>query len=196
MRLPVAFLECPDTAAAIAELPSTACADDLTLTARDLVCRDFRDALGSFPTGVTVVTALAPDASPIGVTISSFNSVSLDPPLILWSLSCVSPSLAAFAQAGHYAINVLAADQQWISECFAARENDRFNGVKVSKGLGGVPLIEGCSAWFECSNEAQYPGGDHLILVGRVHRFSRGDADEPLIFHGGRYRKLRHDAQG
>lgn len=196
MRLPVAFLECPDTAAAIAELPSTAYAADLTLTGRDLVCRDFRDALGSFPTGVTVVTALAPDASPIGVTISSFNSVSLDPPLILWSLSCVSPSLAAFAQAGHYAINVLAADQQWISECFAARENDRFNGVKISKGLGGVPLIEGCSAWFECSNEAQYPGGDHLILVGRVHRFSRGNADEPLIFHGGRYRKLRHDAQG
>jgi hypothetical protein len=135
MRLPVALLECPDTAAAVAELPSTACADDLTLTARDLVCRDFRDALGSFPTGVTVVTTLAPDGSPIGVTISSFNSVSLDPPLILWSLSCVSPSLAAFAQAGHYAVNVLAADQQWISECFAARENDRFNGVKVSRGL-------------------------------------------------------------
>lgn len=195
MRPPVAFLECPDTPAAVADLPCTDCDGSPTLTARDLVCRDFRDALGSFATGVTVITALAPDASPIGVTISSFNSVSLDPPLILWSLSCVSPSLTAFTQASHYAVNVLGADQQWISECFASRENDRFNGVEVSTGLGGVPLIEGCSAWFECTNEAQYPGGDHVILVGRVHRFARGDAEEPLVFHGGRYRELRHDAK-
>ncbi len=162
----------------------------------DALCRDFRDALGSFPTGVTVVTALAPDGRAIGVTISSFNSVSLEPPLILWSLSRTSPSLAAFAQASYYAVNVLAADQQWISESFASPDGDRFNGVEVNRGLGGAPLIAGCAAWLVCSNEAHYPGGDHLILVGRVHSFARESAAEPLVFHAGRYRALCPDAEG
>jgi len=152
--------------------------------------RDFRAALGSFATGVTVLTTLATDSRPIGVTISSFNSVSLDPPLILWSLSLNSPNIEAFQNADHYSVNVLAAGQQDISNRFASPRNDRFADIATRQGLSGIPLIEGCCAWFECSNEAHYPGGDHLIFVGRVERFSLGLAESPLIFHNARYRQL------
>ncbi len=162
---------------------------------RDLVCRDFRDALGSFATGVTVLTTLATDGKPVGLTISSFNAVSLDPPLILWSLACDSPRLAAFRHAGHYAVNVLAADQEAISNCFASRDENRFDALVFTPGLAGVPLIEGCSAWFECSHEAHYPGGDHLIFLGRVQRFARGQTADPLIFHAGRYRRLHSNSE-
>lgn len=156
-------------------------------------CRDFRNALGNFPTGVTVVTALAPDGKPIGVTIGSFSSLSLDPPLILWSLSLSSGSVETFRQASHFSVNVLAADQQELSERFAAQNGDRFTQLPVTNGLGGVPLIDGCCAWFECSNETDYPGGDHVIFVGRVERFSQGPSDSPLIFHKARYRRLGAD---
>ncbi len=153
-------------------------------------CRDFRSALGSYATGVTVMTALSSGGEPIGVTISSFNSVSLDPPLILWSLSLTSPKLAVFRGASHYAVNVLSAGQQDLSDRFASRRDDRFAGLPLQGGLGGAPLLAGCCAWFECAQEAQYPGGDHLILVGRVERFALGEEESPLIFHSARYRTL------
>ena len=149
--------------------------------------REFRNALGRFATGITIVTALGPDGKPIGVTISSFNSVSLDPPLILWSLATNSPKLEAFRQADRYAINVLAADQRGLSNRFASRSDDRFADVPVRSGPGGTQLIDGCCAWFECSHEAHYPGGDHLIFLGRVERFARGDATSPLVFFDGAY---------
>ena len=153
--------------------------------------REFRDTLGTFATGVTVLTTLAADGQPIGVTISSFNSVSLDPPLILWSLSLSSPNIEVFQNANHYSVNVLAFDQQNISNCFASRCNDRFADIPTRPGLSGIPLIEGCCAWFECSNEAHYSGGDHLIFVGRVERFAQGcSAESPLIFHKACYRQL------
>ena len=152
--------------------------------------RDLRRTLGAFATGVTVVTARTPDGEPVGLTISSFNSVSLDPPLILWSLSLESPNLEAFRRASHYAVNVLAADQQWLSDRFAARRSDRFADLQQQPGLGGAPLLEGCCAWFECANDTQYPGGDHLIFIGRVERFAPGEAQSPLIFHRGSYRQL------
>lgn len=180
-------------AAAAAHAPAL---DESTLPARDPVGRDFRDTLGSFATGVTILTALAPDGELIGVTISSFNSVSLNPPLILWSLSCDSPRLEAFRGATHYAVNVLAADQQVVSDAFAGRDEDRFGNVRIRQGLAGIPLIEGCTAWFECANETQYPGGDHLIFVGRVERFQRAATADPLIFHAGRYRQLRAEGEG
>ena len=151
---------------------------------------DLRRTLGSFATGVTVITTRTADGEPIGLTISSFNSVSLDPPLILWSLSLNSPNLDAFRCASHYAVNVLAADQQWLSDRFAARRADRFADLPQQAGLGDVPLLEGCCAWFECANDTQYPGGDHLIFVGRVERFASGEAQSPLIFHRGGYRQL------
>jgi len=160
----------------------------------ELCGRDLRNTLGRFATGVTVVTALSPEGIPIGLTISSFNSVSLDPPLILWSLSLNSPNIEAFCNAGHYAVNVLSAQQQEISNRFASRMENRFTGLHMRTGLSGVPLIEGCCAWFECAPEVQYPGGDHLILVGRVERFTTGEADSPLIFHNARYHQLASPA--
>lgn len=163
------------------------CTSGSALTSKGLCCRDFRSTLGRFPTGVTIVTALNAEGKPIGVTISSFNSVSLDPPLILWSLSRISPKLEAFRQASHYAINVLAADQRGLSNRFASRADDRFADVHVRAGLSGVPLIDGCCAWFECTPEAHYPGGDHLIFVGRVERFAQGEATSPLVFYDGAY---------
>jgi flavin reductase (DIM6/NTAB) family NADH-FMN oxidoreductase RutF len=153
-------------------------------------CRDFRSALGCYATGVTVVTALSAAGEPVGVTISSFNSVSLSPPLILWSLSTASPKLEVFRNASHYAINVLSADQRHLSDHFASRQDDHFAGLPLTAGLGGAPLLASCCAWFECAHEAHYAGGDHLIFVGRVERFSVGDDDSPLIFHGARYRTL------
>jgi flavin reductase (DIM6/NTAB) family NADH-FMN oxidoreductase RutF len=193
MTTPSSAANCPETPTAVADLPCASCDSydgGPALAARDTFCRDFRSALGSFATGVTVITALAPDGEPIGVTISSFNSVSLDPPLILWSLSLNSPNIDAFRSASHYAVNVLAAGQQQLSDRFASRSEDRFTGLRVRTGLSDVPLLEGCCAWFECTNEAHYPGGDHLIFVGHVERFAVADAETPLIFHNARYRQL------
>lgn len=153
--------------------------------------RDFRNALGQFATGVTVVTSVGMDGAPIGLTISSFNSVSLDPPLIVWSLSLNSPNLEAFRSARYYAVNVLSAAQIDISYRFASRVENRFSGLSQRSGLGGAPLIDGCCAWFECKAEAHYPGGDHVILVGRVERFAEGQAESPLIFHKAQYRQLK-----
>ena len=155
----------------------------------DLEHRALRDTLGAFATGVTVVTALDEDGSAVGLTVNSFNTVSLEPPLVLWSLSLVSPNLPAFRAARHFAVNVLAADQQAISERFARRNSDKFAGVDWQGGLGGAPLLAGCCATLECRNEAQHAGGDHLIFIGRVERFAR-QARAPLLFYGGRYRVL------
>ncbi len=155
----------------------------------DIEHRALRDALGAFATGVTVVTALDPDGRAIGLTVNSFNTVSLDPPLVLWSLSLASPNIAAFRAASHFAVNVLAADQQAVSECFAQRNSDKFADIDWRAGRGGVPLLSGCCAVLECRNENQYAGGDHLIFIGRVETCSRQNKP-PLLFHGGRYRNL------
>ena len=184
---------CPETPTHPHDLSGEICDTGHALTVQEFDCRAFRGALGSFATGVTVLTALAPDGEWIGLTVSSFNSVSLDPPLILWSLSCTSPKLDAFRRASHYAVNVLAANQQEISDRFATRSGERFTGVPLREGLNGVPLLEGCCAWFECTQQAQHPGGDHVIFVGRVSRFAQGEPQAPLVFHGGSYRKLQFD---
>ncbi|VCU70571.1 FMN reductase (NADH) NtaB [Pigmentiphaga humi] len=146
----------------------------------------FRSALGRFATGVTVVTAVHPDGHPLGLTVSSFNSVSLAPPLVLWSLSLTSSSLAALEAASHYAINVLAADQIDIARRFATRGNaaERFTQLAWRPGASGAPLLEGCTAWFECHNRSRYREGDHCIFVGEVERCGHTDA-MPLVFHAG-----------
>jgi flavin reductase (DIM6/NTAB) family NADH-FMN oxidoreductase RutF len=151
--------------------------------------RRLRDALGEFATGVAVVTARGIDGLPVGVTINSFASVSLEPPLVLWSLGLASPSRASFESCSHYAVNILAAEQVELSQRFSQPQEDRFAGIDLKVGAGGAPLLPGCSAWFECRNEARYPGGDHVILVGYVENFRR-EPKAPLIFHGGRYREL------
>lgn len=152
--------------------------------------RTLRNALGTFATGVTVITAIGADGQPLGLTVSSFNSVSLEPPLIVWSLSANSPRLADFVAASHFAVNILAADQRALSDRFASREADRFAGLPLCSGLGGVPLLPGCLAWFECANEIRHEGGDHLIFIGRVERVTVGEAKPPLVFQGSRYREL------
>lgn len=152
--------------------------------------RDLRDALGAFATGVTVVTVLAPDGRYVGLTVSSFNTVSLEPPLIVWSLSLASANLGAFRNTRHYAVNVLAHDQAWLSRRFATRSEDKFDGLDLRPGLGGLPLLPGCCAYFECRGEAQHAGGDHVVFIGRIERFVRLEK-EPLVFHAGRYRRLR-----
>lgn len=190
MTAPLPSVEAPELPPADAGPPVPEVATAAPAVSRE---REFRFALSRFATGVTVVTALTPDRLPIGVTISSFNSVSLDPQLILWSLSLNSPKLEAFRDADRYVVNVLSAGQRDISDRFAARNEDRFAGLAQHGGLDNVPVLEGCCAWFECSNAAHYPGGDHLIFLGRVERFAVGETAEPLVFHGGQYRHLVHE---
>jgi len=151
--------------------------------------RALRAALGQFATGITVVTAQGRDGQLAGLTVNSFASVSLDPPLVLWSLGDHSPALSLFRECSHYAINVLAADQTDISQRFATSQADKFAGLDYAAGLGGAPLLPGCLASFECRNETIHPGGDHIILIGRVERFSTQEG-MPLLYFGGAYRGL------
>ena len=148
--------------------------------------RQLRDALGRFPTGVTVITTQTPDGKLEGLTANSFSALSLDPPLVLWSLNRRSGSLAGFQQSGHFAINVLSAGQSALSHRFATPQTNRFEGVGFESGLGGSPLLDGVLARFECSTQDIIEGGDHLLFVGRVQKISYGKG-EPLIFSSGRY---------
>lgn len=148
---------------------------------------DFRAALGMFATGVTVVTARDAAGRHVGLTANSFNSVSLEPPLVLWSLARAAGSMAAFARGSHYAINILAADQHALAERFARPRADRFSGLALREGAGGAPILEGVAAVFECFNRSRYEEGDHVIFVGEVERCERREGASPLIFHGGRY---------
>ena len=148
---------------------------------------EFRAALGMFATGVSIVTARAVDGQVIGLTANSFNSVSLTPPLVLWSLSRAAASLPVFSAGSHYAINVLAAEQKLLAERFATRGADRWNGVTFEEGAGGAPLLHGAAATFECINRSRYEEGDHIIVVGEVERCSHRAGASPLLFHGGRY---------
>jgi flavin reductase (DIM6/NTAB) family NADH-FMN oxidoreductase RutF len=148
---------------------------------------EFRTALGMFATGVTIVTARTAEGRVIGLTANSFNSVSLDPPLVLWSLSQAAASLPAFRAGSHYAINVLAADQKELAERFAAKGADRWRDVGFTEGSCGAPLLDGASATFECFNRSRYEEGDHVIFVGEVERCSWRPGASPLLFHGGRF---------
>jgi len=149
--------------------------------------RQFRAALGMFATGVTIVTARDADGAPIGLTANSFNSVSIDPPLVLWSLARAAGSMPHFTRGSHYAINILAADQRALAERFARREPDRFAGVAFHEGHAGAPVLDGAAAVFECFNRSRYAEGDHVIFVGEVEHCARREGAQPLIFHGGRF---------
>lgn len=153
----------------------------------DFTTPDFRAALGMFATGVTIVTALGDGGNPIGLTANSFNSVSLEPPLVLWSLSRRAGSMPAFERGSHYAIHILAADQRTLAERFASRSVDRFKDLNFREGGGGVPVLEGAAAVFECFNRSRYEEGDHVIFVGEVERCTLRAGAAPLLFHGGRF---------
>jgi flavin reductase (DIM6/NTAB) family NADH-FMN oxidoreductase RutF len=160
----------------------------LRAVAPSFSARDFRAALGMFATGVTIVTARNAEGLLVGLTANSFNSVSLSPPLVLWSLARSAGSMPAFERGSHYAVNILAADQRALAERFASKGIvDRFSGVAFREGAGGAPILEGSAAVFECFNRSRYEEGDHVIFVGEVERCSRRADAQPLIFHGGRY---------
>jgi flavin reductase (DIM6/NTAB) family NADH-FMN oxidoreductase RutF len=149
--------------------------------------KDFRRALGKFPTGVTVITTQDKQGEWVGVTASSFNTVSIDPPLVLWSIDKGAFSLEAFTQGEHFAVNVLGNDQVDMSNRFARRGEDKFAGLKVQTGEQGCPLLPDVAAVFECRTWNVYEGGDHLIIVGEVLAYSYGDNASSLVFHDGRY---------
>ncbi|GGK67898.1 flavin reductase family protein [Amphritea balenae] len=149
--------------------------------------KDFRRALSQFPTGVTVITTLDAEGNPVGVTASSFNSVSMDPTLVLWSIDKGAHSLSTFENAEHFAVNVLSRDQVATSNNFASRGEDKFANAEYTAGLGGAPVLNDYAAQFECKTWAVYEGGDHLILVGEVLDYRFNDAVEPLVFARGSY---------
>lgn len=155
--------------------------------------RDFRDALGLFATGVVVITATGSSGGEhLGATISSFSSVSLDPPMILFSIGRHSKAFAAWQAIDAFAVNILGEDQSAVSTRFARPLTDKWTGVKTRPGLGGIPLLPEALAWIECRSHAKYDGGDHLIIVGEVLGLTARPKEgaRPLVFFGGRYRQL------
>lgn len=152
----------------------------------DLNSADYRRALGAFATGVAIVTTCDGDGNKVGITVNSFNSVSLDPPLVLWSIASDAMRYNAFMDTQYFAVNILAKDQIDLCRQFSARTKDRFEGLDCRDGLEMLPILPGCSAVFECCTENRFAGGDHKIIVGRVLRFEDFDAD-PLIFYRGHF---------
>jgi len=148
--------------------------------------RDFRNALGSYATGVTIITAVAADGKPYGLTCNSFASVSLNPPLVLWSLGMFSQGLSIFQDASHFAVNVLGASQEALASKFAKSSGDKFIGVEWTPGLGGAPVLADSVASFQCRAANRYYGGDHIIFLGAVEAYSY-NRREPLLFVRGGY---------
>lgn len=148
--------------------------------------KQFRNALGAFTTGVTVVTTRSADGGDVGLTANSFNSVSLEPPMVLWSLAKTSGSLQAFSDHPYFAVHVLSNRQESVSSRFAKRGIDKFEGLEFGRGHGDVPLLDGCSARFECRVAYRYDGGDHVIFVGEVLNFEHFGLP-PLVFQSGGY---------
>ena len=154
--------------------------------------RRFRDALGQFPTGVTIITTVTAGGDRLGMTISSFNSLSLDPPLVLFSIWRKANSFAAWQQAKRYAINVLSENQEELSNKFAYPKGEKWIGQTVLAGKTGLPLLPNAVIAFECEAHDRHDGGDHEIFVGRVVELheNRAKSGHPLVFFGGQYRRL------
>jgi flavin reductase (DIM6/NTAB) family NADH-FMN oxidoreductase RutF len=161
---------------------------EVALTPGETDARALRNALGRFATGVTVITAVA-DGVRAALTANSFSTVSLDPPLVLWSLKQQSPSMPTFRAADHFAVSVLDASQHELSLRFARPHPDKFAGVPITEGLGGCPLLDGALAHFECGVAHSLDGGDHRIFIGRVLRAAYRDGD-PLVFAAGRFGRV------
>ncbi|MEM7126280.1 MAG: flavin reductase family protein [Chloroflexota bacterium] len=156
----------------------------------DFDTKAFRNACGMFATGITVVTTMTPDGEPIGMTANSFASVSLDPPLVLWSVGNHANSFDLFSQTEHYAVHILHNEQEALSNLFASRGEDKFGELKWTTGVAGSPILPDYASCFQCTMEHVYPGGDHNILVGRVVEFEDRGNEEALLFFRGGYRTL------
>ena len=153
--------------------------------------RQFRDALGAFSTGVAIVTGVTASGERLGMTVSSFNSVSISPPLVLFSVAHRAHSFAAWTQVPGYAVNILSQEQEAISNRFARPLVDKWTNTLVFDGDTGVPLLPNALAAFECEAHARYEGGDHEIFVGRVIALRMSPLkQQPLVFFGGRYRRI------
>lgn len=148
--------------------------------------RELRQAFGHYATGVTIITCQDASGSPVGMTANSFSSLSLDPPLVLWSLAKTSSNYAAFSAARHFAVHVLEAGQQELATRFATKDVDRFAGTTVAAGQGGAPLLPDFHARFECATHALQDGGDHTIIVGRVLDVQVREG-APLLFYRGKF---------
>jgi flavin reductase (DIM6/NTAB) family NADH-FMN oxidoreductase RutF len=154
--------------------------------------RDFRNALGTFATGVTIITAADADGKPYGLTCNSFASVSLNPPLVLWSLVVYSSSLTVFQNATHFAVNILGVSQQALANKFAKSGEDKFAGIEWRPGLGNAPVLAESVANFQCRSVNRYYGGDHVIFLGAVEAYSYS-GKEPLLFARGKYGRFGPD---
>ncbi len=159
-------------------------------SAASFTVKEFRAALGQFATGITVVTAPTEEGPPIGITVNSFSSVSLDPPLILFSVARTLKSFDAMIAADAFSVNVLTSDQEELSNQFAASDGDKWADVSWMEGEGGCPVLSGTLATFECAPWAQYDGGDHVILVGEVRHIQSADAGGALVYFQSRYAHL------
>lgn len=155
--------------------------------------RDYRDVMGRFATGVTVVTGLDAGGAPVGVTVNSFSSVSLAPPLVLFSLDRAADSLAPLSGASHFSVNVLSENQIELSNNFARDQDDKFAGVPWAPCRNGCPLLDGVLAVIECAAEATHDGGDHVIFIGRVERAVTFDHARPLLYYQGAYARIDGD---
>lgn len=147
--------------------------------------KELRSALGAFATGVTIITTEY-DGELAGVTANSFNSVSLNPPMVLWSLGKSALSLPLFDQASHFTVHILAEDQESLSTRFATRGGDKFENLDFARGCAGLPLLDGCTARFQCRKVFAYEGGDHIIFVGEIEQFDH-IPKKPLLFHRGQF---------
>ena len=151
--------------------------------------RQFRSALGGFPTGVAVITTITAAGEPVGITINSFSSVSLEPPLVLWSLVTTSPSLVHFALGRRHVIHVLAHDQEELATRFASRIPDKFSGIPHTIAGDNIPRFDECVATFECTTRTLHVEGDHVIVIAHVERIDQR-ARDPLLFCGGKFAVL------
>jgi len=150
----------------------------------------FRDALGNFATGVTIVTARGINGAPVGMTANSFASVSLDPPLVLWSVDRSAPEAGDFMASSHYAVHVLRQDQQQLANTFSDDSIDKFANLSIECGIEDLPLLNDYAARLQCKIVNRHEEGDHVILIGQVMDV-RVDSADPLVFFGGGYRRLQ-----
>ena len=149
--------------------------------------RLLRSAFGMYATGVTIITTVDPTGVDVGMTANSFSSVSLDPPLLLWSVARSATNFSAFMQADNFVVHVLAEHQRSLSDRFAQKGDDRFAGLAITRGIEGMPLIGDCAAYFQCRTYARHEAGDHVIQLGEVIGFEHTDNVRPLLYHGGSY---------
>ncbi|WP_245607231.1 flavin reductase family protein [Pseudonocardia spinosispora] len=154
----------------------------------------FREVLGSYPTGVTVITAVGEDGRPAGMAVGSFTSVSLDPPLVAFLPDRSSSSFPRIRTASSFCVNVLAADQEAVCRAFATRGGDKFAGVGWQPAGSGAPRLDGVAAWIDCDFESVQEAGDHYIVLGRVRELDSTDERPPLVFFQGGYGRFSSTA--